>query len=41
MYLEEMKHFVRIIEGKEQPLVTIADGIKVLKIIETAKINQL
>jgi len=41
MYLEEMKHFIRIIEGKEQSLVTIADGTKVLKIIETAKINQV
>lgn len=41
MYLEEMRHFVRIIEGKEQPLVTIANGINVLKVIETGKINQL
>jgi len=37
MYLEEMRHFVRIIEGKEQPLVTIADGTKVLEVIEAAK----
>ena len=41
MYLEEMKHFVRIIEGKEQPLVTIADGRRVLEVIEATKINQV
>jgi len=41
MYLEEMRHFVRIIEGKEQPLVTIADGRRVLEVIEAAKINQV
>ncbi|MBU1499244.1 Gfo/Idh/MocA family oxidoreductase, partial [Patescibacteria group bacterium] len=37
MYVEEIKHFVRIIEGKEQSLVTIADGTKVLEVIEAAK----
>lgn len=37
MYIEEVKHFVRIIEGKEQPLITIADGRNVLKVIEAAK----
>ncbi|MDZ7587018.1 MAG: Gfo/Idh/MocA family oxidoreductase [Patescibacteria group bacterium] len=41
MYLEEMKHFIKVIQGKEKPLVTVTDGINVLKVIETAKINQL
>lgn len=37
MYLEEMKHFARVVAGKEAPLVTAADGINVLKVIEQAK----
>lgn len=41
MYLEEMKHFIKVVKGQEKPLVTVADGINVLKVIETAKINQL
>lgn len=41
MYVEEMKHFINVIRGKELPQVTVADGINVLKVIETAKITQL
>jgi hypothetical protein len=41
MYLEEIKHFIRVCEGKEKPLVTVNDGINVLKVIEAAKINHL
>lgn len=41
MYVEEMKHFIRVCQGKAEPLVTKADGINTLKVIETAKINQL
>ncbi len=41
MYLVEMKHFIKVCLGKESPLITVADGIKVLKVIETAKINNL
>lgn len=37
MYLEEMNHFARVVAGKEDPLVTVADGINVLKVIELAK----
>ncbi len=37
MYLEEMKHFINVAAGKQQPLITAADGIKVLQVIETAK----
>jgi predicted dehydrogenase len=40
MYIEEMKHFIKVVKGQEKPLVTVADGIKVLKIIETARINR-
>lgn len=41
MYLNEIKHFIKIVQGKESPLVTVNDGINVLKIIKTAKINQV
>lgn len=41
MYLEEIKHYIKVCEGKEEPLVTIADGKKVLEVVEAAKINQL
>lgn len=41
MYIEEMKHFIKVIEGKEKPFISVEDGVKVLKVIETAKINQL
>ncbi len=41
MYLEEMKHFINVVNKKETPLVTVADGINVLKVIETARINKL
>ncbi len=37
MYLEEMKHFIKVVKGREKPLVTVADGIKVLEVIEAAK----
>lgn len=41
MYIEEMKHFIKVIDDKEAPLVTVNDGRQVLEIIKTAKINQL
>lgn len=41
MYIKEMKHFINVVAGKEKPLVTVTDGINVLKVIETAKINPL
>lgn len=40
MYLKEMEHFVKVCQGKEQPLVTVAEGRSVLEVIETAKISQ-
>lgn len=41
MYIEEIKHFIKVCEGKEEPLITVTDGKKVLEVVETAKINQL
>ncbi|MBU1323265.1 Gfo/Idh/MocA family oxidoreductase [Patescibacteria group bacterium] len=41
MYLEEMRHFINVVNNKEIPLVTVADGRRVLDVIETAKINQV
>lgn len=37
MYIEEIKHFIKVCEGKEEPLITVADGRRVLEIINTAK----
>lgn len=37
MYVEEMKHFLKVCQGKEQPLITVADGHRVLEVIEAAK----
>ena len=37
MYLEEMKHFIKVCQGKEKPLITLADGRRVLEVIEAAK----
>jgi len=37
MYIDEMVHFINCIEGKEEPLINITDGLNVLKIVLTAK----
>lgn len=37
MYRAELKHFLGVIEGREQPLVTGEDGLRVLRLIEAAK----
>jgi len=37
MFLEEMRHFVSVVEGREKPQVTLKDGIEVLKIALAAK----
>lgn len=36
-YIDEMVHFINCIEGKEDPLINIMDGIEVLKIALAAK----
>lgn len=36
-YIDEMVHFISCIEGKEEPLISIADGLEVLKIALAAK----
>lgn len=35
-YLVEWKHFLNCISGREVPLVTVNDSLKVLQIIEAA-----
>lgn len=37
MYLAEIKHFVDVVNSKTEPLITVADGINVLKVIDAAK----
>ena len=41
MYVSEMKHFAAVVAGQAEPLVTLADGIEVLKIVKTARISQI
>lgn len=37
MYIDEMVHFINCIEGNEEPLIDITDGLNVLKIALAAK----
>lgn len=37
LFIDEMRHFMYCIAGKEQPLCTLDDGIKALKIVLAAK----
>jgi predicted dehydrogenase len=37
MFLEEMRHFIACVEGREQPLCTLEDGIQALRIALAAK----
>jgi predicted dehydrogenase len=44
-YIDEMSHFINCIKGKEEPLINIMEGLKVLKIAlgakESAKIGKI
>ena len=37
MYLEEMRHFIRCVEGLEPPLVDGRDALRSLRLVEAAK----
>lgn len=37
MYVEEMRHFVRCIEGREAPMVDGQEGLRSLRLVEAAK----
>ena len=37
LFLEEMRHFIDVVRGKVEPLCTLEDGIRALKIILAAK----
>lgn len=37
MFLEEMRHFLDCLEGKEQPCCTLHDGVRALEIVLAAK----
>ncbi len=39
MFIEEMKHFIEIINGKSAPICTLEDGIKALELALMAKAN--
>ena len=37
MFMDEMRHFIGVVKGEEEPTCTLDDGIRVLKIALTAK----
>src|SRR5207247_3315220 len=37
MYVEEMRHFIRCVEGTETPLVDGREGLRSLRLVEAAK----
>ena len=37
MYVEEMRHFVRCVEGAERPLVDGREALRSLRLVEAAK----
>ncbi len=37
MFVEEMRHFVRCIEGREAPVVDGAEALATLRVVEAAK----
>jgi predicted dehydrogenase len=37
LFLDEMRHFIEVVEGKTDPLCTLEDGILVLKLVSEAK----
>ena len=37
MYLEEMRHFIRCVDGRERPLVDGAEALRSLRLVEAAK----
>ncbi len=39
MFVEEMRHFIRCIEGKEMPVVDGADALATLRLVEAAKVS--
>jgi predicted dehydrogenase len=39
MYLAEMRHFVRCMEGRESPLVDGREGLRSLRLVEAAKVS--
>lgn len=40
LFIDEMKHFLRIIAGKENPKCTLDDGVAVLELLQSMKANQ-
>ena len=39
MYLEEMRHFIRCVEGLEPPLVDGRAALRSLRLVEAAKLS--
>lgn len=37
MFLDEMRHFLEIMEGKATPLCSLEDGIRVMEIVLAAR----
>ena len=39
MYVEEMRHFIRCVEGRESPLVDGREALRSLRLVEAAKVS--
>jgi predicted dehydrogenase len=40
MFLDEMRHFIRVVSGEEQPACPLEDGIRVMKLIDAVQESQ-
>ena len=40
MFMEEMRHFIRVVRGEAEPTCTLEDGIRVMRLIEAVRQSQ-
>jgi len=40
MFMEQMKHFLQVVRGEENPSCTLEDGIRVMKVVEAVHRSQ-
>ena len=40
MFLEQMKHFVAVVRGEVEPICTLEDGVRVMKLISAVHQSQ-
>ncbi|MDO8755112.1 MAG: hypothetical protein Q7J80_14535, partial [Anaerolineales bacterium] len=40
MFLEQMKHFVAVVHAEAEPICTLDDGMRVMKLISAVHVSQ-